>query len=78
MAASSSNNIVELLEKLLKIFKEEKIFDQTGDQPVVQFFQPEDLQVNFLCKFEQIKIRIIQIIEIDGLKYYLAIDNLCS
>ncbi|EGI69244.1 PREDICTED: acidic amino acid decarboxylase GADL1-like [Acromyrmex echinatior] len=41
MAAS---NVIELLEKLIKIFKEEQVFDQTGDRPVMQFLHPKALQ----------------------------------
>lgn len=46
MAASSTNDVIELLEKLLKILKEEQVFDQSGDRPVIQFLHPKDLQVN--------------------------------
>ncbi|XP_018052612.1 PREDICTED: acidic amino acid decarboxylase GADL1-like [Atta colombica] len=45
MAASSAKcGVIELLEKLIKIFKEEQVFDQTGDRPLIQFLCPEDLQ----------------------------------
>ncbi|XP_071625794.1 cysteine sulfinic acid decarboxylase-like isoform X1 [Temnothorax longispinosus] len=44
MAASSANDIIELLEKFLKILKKEQVFDQSGDHPVVQFLYPKDLQ----------------------------------
>jgi len=46
MAASSTNGIIDLLEKFLKILKDEHALDRSGDQPVIQFHHPEDLQVN--------------------------------
>lgn len=46
MAASSTNGVIDLLEKLLKILKEEHAFDRSDDQPVVQFRYPAYLQVN--------------------------------
>ncbi|XP_012222395.1 cysteine sulfinic acid decarboxylase [Linepithema humile] len=49
MAATGSNGTVDLLEKLLQIFKEERVFDRSGDQPVVQFVQPKDLQEKISC-----------------------------
>ncbi|KAG5317601.1 GADL1 decarboxylase, partial [Pseudoatta argentina] len=44
MAASNANGVIELLEKLIKIFKEEQVFDQTDDGPVMQFLHPKALQ----------------------------------
>ncbi|XP_014488839.1 PREDICTED: cysteine sulfinic acid decarboxylase [Dinoponera quadriceps] len=44
MAASSADSVTELLEKILKILREEHAFDRSGDQPVVQFVHPNDLQ----------------------------------
>lgn len=46
MAASSTNGIIDLLEKLLKILKEEHAFDRSDDQPVIRFRYPANLQVN--------------------------------
>lgn len=46
MAASSTNGIIDLLEKFLKILKEEHAFDRSDDQPVVRFRYPAYLQVN--------------------------------
>lgn len=46
MATTSANGVIEQLEKLLKILKEEQVFDQSGDRPVIQFLHPKDLQVN--------------------------------
>ncbi|EGI69245.1 PREDICTED: cysteine sulfinic acid decarboxylase-like [Acromyrmex echinatior] len=43
MAESSTSNIIDLLEKLLKIFKEENLFN-SDDQPVIQFRPPNYLQ----------------------------------
>ncbi|XP_072759805.1 acidic amino acid decarboxylase GADL1 [Anoplolepis gracilipes] len=44
MAESSHNDIATLLENLLKILKEEHVFDKSGNQPVVKFVHPEELQ----------------------------------
>ncbi|KAL0132036.1 hypothetical protein PUN28_000067 [Cardiocondyla obscurior] len=44
MAASSTNGIIDLLENLLKILKEEHAFDRSDDQPVVRFRYPAYLQ----------------------------------
>ncbi|KAL6445952.1 hypothetical protein ACFW04_000967 [Cataglyphis niger] len=41
---SSTNNVVTMLENLLRILKEEHVFDRSGDQRVVQFAHPEVLQ----------------------------------
>jgi len=52
MATSSTDGIIDLLEKFLKLLKEENAFDRS-DQPVIQFHFPEYLQVNnsdFLCQ----------------------------
>lgn len=43
---SSTNNVVTMLENLLRILKEEHVFDRSDDQRVVQFEHPEVLQVN--------------------------------
>ncbi|XP_018052589.1 PREDICTED: cysteine sulfinic acid decarboxylase-like [Atta colombica] len=44
MAASSTNNIIDLLERLLKILKEENAFNRSDDQPVIRFRHPHYLQ----------------------------------
>lgn len=49
MAASGSNSTVDLLDTFSRILKEERVFDRSNNQAVVQFVQPEDLQVN--CNF---------------------------
>lgn len=46
MAEPSTNNIATMLENLLRILKEEHVFDRSGDQRVIQFLHPEELQVN--------------------------------
>jgi len=46
MAASSTNDIIDLLERLLKILKEENAFNRSDDQPVIRFRHPHYLQVN--------------------------------
>ncbi|KAL6262929.1 hypothetical protein P5V15_005717 [Pogonomyrmex californicus] len=58
MAASSTNGIpntssvVELLEKFLKILKEERVFDQSNDQPVVRFCYPSSLMKQISISLE--------------------------
>ncbi|XP_039314818.1 uncharacterized protein LOC113002876 isoform X4 [Solenopsis invicta] len=47
MAASSTNGVIDLLEKLLKVLKEEHVFDRSDDQPVVRFRYPAYLQRPF-------------------------------
>jgi len=46
MAAIGTNGVVELLEILLRILKEEGALDASGDHPVAQFVHPEELKVN--------------------------------
>lgn len=46
MAEPSTNNIATRLENLLRILKEEHVFDRSEDQRVIQFLHPEELQVN--------------------------------
>lgn len=46
MAQSSTNGIIDLLERLVNILKEEHAFDRSGDHPVVRFLHPTDLQVS--------------------------------
>ncbi|KAM0730892.1 Acidic amino acid decarboxylase GADL1 [Formica fusca] len=41
---SSTSNVVTMLEDLLRILKEEHVFDRSDDQRVVQFVHPEVLQ----------------------------------
>ncbi|XP_011693292.1 PREDICTED: cysteine sulfinic acid decarboxylase isoform X1 [Wasmannia auropunctata] len=43
MAASSTNDIIELLETFLKILKEEHVLDRSDDQPVVRYLFPAQL-----------------------------------
>lgn len=44
MAGIGTNGIAELLEKLVKIIKEEHVLDPS-DRPVAQFVHPEELKV---------------------------------
>lgn len=48
MAEPSINNIATMLENLLRILKEEHVFNRSGDQRVIQFLHPEKLQVNII------------------------------
>lgn len=52
MAASSANNITQLLNRILEILKEEHVFDRSGDQPVVRFVYPEDLRVSIVDHYD--------------------------
>ncbi|RLU22472.1 hypothetical protein DMN91_004750 [Ooceraea biroi] len=44
MAAIGTNGVAELLEKLVKILKEEHALDSSSDYPVAQFVHPEELK----------------------------------
>lgn len=44
MATSSTNGVIELLEKFLKILKEEQVFDET--RSFIPMLHSKDLQVN--------------------------------
>ncbi|XP_029171406.1 cysteine sulfinic acid decarboxylase [Nylanderia fulva] len=44
MAELSINNIATTLENILKILKEEHVFDRSGDHRVVEFLHPKELQ----------------------------------
>lgn len=40
--------MTELLGRLLEILEEENAFDRTGNEPVLHFVHPEELQVSLL------------------------------
>ncbi|XP_053977347.1 glutamate decarboxylase 2 [Hylaeus volcanicus] len=42
--ASTEGTTMELLKRLLDILQEERAFDRSGNEPVVRFLQPEELQ----------------------------------
>lgn len=46
MATSSRAETVKLLEDVLRILKEEGVFNDPHKKPVVEFIHPKELQVN--------------------------------
>ena len=51
--SSTGNETVHILETLVKILKDEDVFDTTGKKPVVNFVHPEELQVSSTISFQQ-------------------------
>ncbi|XP_076242356.1 cysteine sulfinic acid decarboxylase [Calliopsis andreniformis] len=43
-ASPSEGSTIELLKRLIRILEEENAFDRAGNEPVVKFVQPEELQ----------------------------------
>ncbi|XP_015110026.1 cysteine sulfinic acid decarboxylase [Diachasma alloeum] len=44
MATASADQILNVLEEVVEIFKQEHVFDTTGKYPVVEFLHPKELQ----------------------------------
>lgn len=49
-ASSSTKATIELFKQLLEILEEENAFDRTGNEPLVQFVHPDELQVSYDSK----------------------------
>lgn len=47
MAESSGTEIINILDDVFKILKEEHVFDTSGNNQVIEFVHPKELQVNF-------------------------------
>lgn len=43
---STGDETVRILDDLVKVLKDERVFDSTGTQPVVNFVHPKELQVS--------------------------------
>lgn len=46
-ASSSTKATIELFKQLLEILEEENAFDRTGNEPLVRFVHPDELQVSY-------------------------------
>lgn len=46
-ASSSTKATIELFKQLLEILEEENAFDRTGNEPLVRFVHPHELQVSY-------------------------------
>lgn len=46
-ASSSTKAMIELFKQLLEILEEENAFDRTGNEPLVRFVHPHELQVSY-------------------------------
>lgn len=46
-ASSSTKATIELFKQLLEILEEENAFDRTGNELLVQFVHPDELQVSY-------------------------------
>lgn len=48
----------KLLEDVLEILKDEKVFDTTGEFPVVEFSHPHELQVSYFIIYYYYNVNI--------------------